>query len=416
MIKRFCLYGFLKNQRYFEPFFILFLLSRNLSFTQIGFLVAWRELLVNLLEIPSGAVADLFGRRRSMILSFAAYILAFALFGLGHVYWQFFPAMACFAVGEAFRTGTHKAMIFTWLKNRDRLDEKTRIYGYTRSWSKLGSAFSIPVAALIVMLTADYAAVFYATIIPYLLGLLNFLTYPGELDGNGAGKASPGEVVRHLGQAIGTAVRHRPLRRLIGETMGFEGVFKVTEDYLQPVLKNLVLALPVLVAVESTRRSALIVGAVYFVLHLASAWASRRSWRISELAGGEEQGIRWLWIISGLCYLALLPLLYLELYIPAILCFAGLVIIQNFWRPVHLSRFDRVSDDAQGATVLSIDSQARTFTTMILAPLTGLAVDSLQAAGSTNTFWPVAVMGTIAAAVVLITKGIRNDHRFTDRS
>ena len=61
MIGRFSLYGFLKNQRYFEPFIILFFLDKGLSFTQIGFLIAYRELLINLLEIPSGAVADLFG-------------------------------------------------------------------------------------------------------------------------------------------------------------------------------------------------------------------------------------------------------------------------------------------------------------------------------------------------------------------
>ncbi|TFH33821.1 MAG: MFS transporter, partial [Dehalococcoidia bacterium] len=70
MLWRFSLYGFLKNQRYFEPFIILFFLQRGLSFTQIGFLIGFRELFINLAEIPSGAIADLFGRRRCMMLSF----------------------------------------------------------------------------------------------------------------------------------------------------------------------------------------------------------------------------------------------------------------------------------------------------------------------------------------------------------
>jgi len=109
MIRRFSLYGFLKNQRYFEPFIILFFLQQGLSFTQIGFLIAFRELFINLIEIPSGAVADLFGRRRSMILAFVSYIISFAIFGFSRDYWHFFIAMFFFAVGEAFRTGTHKA-------------------------------------------------------------------------------------------------------------------------------------------------------------------------------------------------------------------------------------------------------------------------------------------------------------------
>ena len=74
MIARFSLYGFLKNQRYFEPFIVLFFLDQGLSFAQIGLLIGFRELCHNIGEIPSGAVADLYGRRRCMMLSFVAYI------------------------------------------------------------------------------------------------------------------------------------------------------------------------------------------------------------------------------------------------------------------------------------------------------------------------------------------------------
>ena len=102
MIKRFSLYGFLKNQRYFEPFIILYFLQQGLSFTQIGFLIAFRELAINIMEVPSGAIADLFGRRRSMILSFLSYIIAFSIFGLCKDYWHFYIAMFFFAIGEAF--------------------------------------------------------------------------------------------------------------------------------------------------------------------------------------------------------------------------------------------------------------------------------------------------------------------------
>ena len=140
MLFRFSLYGFLKNQRYFEPFLILVFLEKGLSFFEIGLLIAFREVTVNLLEIPSGAIADVWGRRRSMILSFCAYIASFVIFGLARGVPPLFAAMFLFAIGEAFRTGTHKAMIFTWLSLEGRADERTRVYGYTRSWSKYGSA------------------------------------------------------------------------------------------------------------------------------------------------------------------------------------------------------------------------------------------------------------------------------------
>ena len=57
-------------------------IAKGLSFLDIGLLIGFREICVYLLDIPSGAIADLHGRRRSMILSFSAYILSFSLFAL----------------------------------------------------------------------------------------------------------------------------------------------------------------------------------------------------------------------------------------------------------------------------------------------------------------------------------------------
>ena len=36
-----------------------------------------------------------------------------------------------------FRGGTHKAMILDWLRAQGRESERTRVYGFTRSWSKI---------------------------------------------------------------------------------------------------------------------------------------------------------------------------------------------------------------------------------------------------------------------------------------
>ena len=74
MLYRFCLYGFLKNQQYYDPFLVLAFLQKGLSFGAIGVLIGFRAVCVNLLEIPAGAMADILGRRRSMIASFLAYI------------------------------------------------------------------------------------------------------------------------------------------------------------------------------------------------------------------------------------------------------------------------------------------------------------------------------------------------------
>ena len=407
MLYRFSLYGFLKNQRYFEPFLVLVFLEKGLSFFVIGLLISFREVIVNLLEIPSGAAADVYGRRKSMILSFTAYIVSFALFGLAEGVGMLFAAMALFAVGEAFRTGTHKAMIFTWLRLEGRTDERTRIYGYTRSWSKYGSALSVILAAVFVFTTDSYTYVFYFSIIPYLMGLINFFGYPRELDGIQDDAHTFGSVLSHLKNSFRDIFSSRYVRRLMFESMGFQGVFEAVKDYLQPVLKAAAIAAVAgwiaTAGMSETQQTTLLVGPVYLVLYLASGLASRWSHRVASAAGDEDAGARVMWGIGLLIFLALGIAGFLEFNLTLIAAFVCLHVIQNVWRPIHLGRFDAGSSEAQGATVLSIESQARRLATIVAAPLLGLGIDLVKSHGPGGPFWPIGLLGAGVALLFLLT-------------
>jgi len=96
---KFCLYGFFKNLKFFEPFLILFFLEKGLTYTQIGSLYAIREIGINLLETPTGFMADALGRKRTMISSFTSYILSFIVFYLADGFWLFFGGRNnCFTI------------------------------------------------------------------------------------------------------------------------------------------------------------------------------------------------------------------------------------------------------------------------------------------------------------------------------
>ncbi|MCD4683390.1 MAG: MFS transporter, partial [Bacteroidales bacterium] len=102
---KFCLYGFLKNLRFFEPFLILFFLENNLNFLQIGVLYSVREITRNILEIPAGIISDSLGRKKTMIFSFGFYIVSFITFYMAGSYSILIFAMIIYSLGDAFRTG-----------------------------------------------------------------------------------------------------------------------------------------------------------------------------------------------------------------------------------------------------------------------------------------------------------------------
>ncbi|KKK54961.1 hypothetical protein LCGC14_3079390, partial [marine sediment metagenome] len=312
MLFRFCLYGFLKNQQYFAPFLILAFRQKQLSFTMIGLLIGFREVCINFMEIPTGAIADVLGRRASMICSFLAYIGAFAIFAMSQRFVSLFVAMFFFSVGEAFRTGTHKAMIFAWLEHHGRENEKIKVYGYTRSWSKIGSAVSVIAAAAMVFFLEQYRWVFLFSIAPYLLNIINF------------------------------------------------------------------------------QRTGLLVGAVYFVLFSLGSVASRHSHVLADRAGSDERGARWIWVMNLVFFGVLAGALMSGFLMLAIAGFVVLSILQNFWRPLLIGRVANQTRLDQMATVLSVESQAKSLLAGLLAPLLGLAVDLMPTQGGLR-FLPVGV-------------------------
>src|SRR3989338_7909663 len=96
--------------------FVLFMLSNNLSMTQVMVLEALFIIVVLLLEIPSGAFADLFGRKLSLALSMVAASISFIIFGLGTSFWTFLLAQVIIAFGWALTSGADSALLYDSLK------------------------------------------------------------------------------------------------------------------------------------------------------------------------------------------------------------------------------------------------------------------------------------------------------------
>ena len=401
MIFRFSLYGFLKNQRYFEAFLFLAFLDKGLDFFQIGLLVGFRQLAINLLEIPSGAFADVFGRRRALVLSMSSYIAGFVVLGAADVLSALAGGMVLLALGDSFRSGTHKAMIFTWLNRQGRTDERVKVYGYTRSWSKFGSAVAVVGGAAIVLASDSYTWIFYAATIPYLAGIVNILGYPKEVDLAPTSSRSLVALAQHLVVLFRVVLRRGSLRRLVVEAMGFDGVFAAVKDYLQPVLETAAISIALVATsrMSETQRTALLVGPVYVVLYLLAGLASRRSHLVADAAGGEDRAARVLWGVNLGVFAIMLAAGWLDVLPALIGAFVILHVVHNLWRPILISRFDVHGDESQGASLLSVESQAQRLATMVLAPLLGLAVDRAGAAAAGGQFWPVGGVGFVVALV-----------------
>lgn len=396
---KFSFYGFLKNLRFFDPYLILYFREVGLSFFQIGVLFGVREIGTNLLEIPTGVIADSFGRRRAMMGAFLSYILSFAIFFFFPLFYAYIGAMIFYSAGEALRSGTHKAMILDYLKRNDMEKQKVHYYGHTRSWSQRGSALSALIAGFIVFFAGSYRVVFLYSILPYILGFLLIKSYPEYLDFSvdaGEGESAEGacsdrslsSIAGKVGFDLSCAVRntlgefpsmlkHGTLRRLLFNSSLFDGVFKTVKDYIQPIMRNLALGLPVLVALADRERVAVVVGILYFLLYIFTSVVAQNSGKVAEKFSVPEKGLDLTYILNIFMVLAVGVSLIYKLPLAGVIFFVGLYVLQNLRRPITLGF---ISENIKGtvmATGLSVESQLKTLLVAVLAPIFGALADSV---------------------------------------
>ncbi|PWJ89277.1 MFS transporter [Oceanotoga teriensis] len=374
---KFCMYGFFKNLRFFEPFFMLFLKEKGLSFTEIGSLYAIREILINLLEIPTGIVADGLGRRRSMIFSFLSYIVSFFIFYVSKSFFIFIFAMIFYSFGETFRSGTHKAMIMEYLSLKNWKDYKVEYYGNTRSWSQIGSAISSIIAAILVLYAGNYSMIFLASIIPYFIDLINLSTYPKELDGD-IQKINLKDIKLHFKnvfKGIFNSFKNKEFLKAIINSSFYAGYYKSMKDFLQPIIKMLALNIPIFLFLNDQKRVSIFVGIVYFILYILTAISSKNSSKIVKKYKTLEKPLNLTMIIGLLSGMMSGIFFVFELYYLSTIFFFLIYIIENLRKPIAVSKVSQEIDLKSMATGLSTESQFETIFTAIMIFFMGLIAD-----------------------------------------
>ena len=376
---KFCAYGFLKNLRFFDPFLILFFRSRGLSFLQIGTLYAFREISVNLLEIPTGFIADGIGKRKSMLFSFFTYIISFIIFYFSKQFGFFIFAMLFFANGEAFRTGTHKAMIFQYLQIKGWEKSKVDYYGHTRAASQLGSALSALIAGAIVYFSPDIDRVFLFSLIPYGLDFVLMLSYPASLDGElkKAALSELGQRFKKIGGDFVRSLKSPQARRAILNMSAFDAYFKSAKDFLQPLLKQLALGMVIFGSLSKEKRSAVVIAIVYFTLYLLTSFASVNASAFSKRFTHKSRAMN-LTLIAGITTGLLAGIFYhWSFYIPAVILFILLNITENLRKPINVGHIGESFPKNTLSTTFSVASQFQTLLSAVLVMLIGFISDRI---------------------------------------
>lgn len=396
-IKKFKLYGFFKNLKFFEPFLFIFLLANNLSLLQIGLLISIREIIVNVFEIPSGIIADYYGKKKELYFCFLFYIISFIFFFFTNNFVIAAIAMIFYGLGEAFRTGSHKALIYNYLDSKDWTSHKTFVYGRTRGASLFGSAISSILAIVFILNIPSTNYIFLASIIPYLFDFILILSYPNDIDSK-IHKSGKTNIKDSFTSTLKNIYSRKKLRRLIISNSMFEASIASIKDYVQPILQTAILSSAFISAynIDNNKALSIILGITYSIIYLISSIGSRGSYKLIKYKSRQS--------LLNIMYLSLIILLLtlsftLKFPYLVILIFLLIYLIRDSRKPIFVDVVDDNMNKEERATILSIVSQIKSAFTVFLAPLMGFIADKYGFAYSLIT---LAIILRITYSLTLI--------------
>lgn len=378
-IIKFCYYGFLKNLRFFEPFLVLYLLSMDLNLFMIGILYSIREIVNYIFEVPSGVFADNFGKKTELSLCFIFYIISFIFFFIGQSYWILIIAMFFFGLGEAFRSGTHKAMIFGYLEDKDWFAYKNFVYGRTRSFSLIGSAVSAFLSILFIIQFDSLQILFLICIIPYIADFILILSYPASFNEKQKTKFHLGEFIKSIFFSLKKISMNKDVLKIITSSSSFDAIFKSIKDYIQPILQGLLLSSSVVLFKPFDTKNTLEIylAIVYGLIYILSSIASRNVYRLNKIKSSEFL-MDVSFDILGIVFVLISIFIQLNFIYIVVPLYFLIFILKDARRPVFVDVIGDHIEKQERVTILSVETQFKALFVAIFAPLFGLVADCLS--------------------------------------
>ena len=338
---------------------VALLAARGFSLVEIGFAESVFHVASLLFEVPSGVISDVFGRKKSMVLSQCMMLVSSLLMLVSDSMAGVLPAMVFSAFGYNFASGTRESLAYETLKAEDREAEYD---GYASTDMMLYTFFSsLATLCAGAALALGYRRAYLVDIglgVVCLMSALRLQDVGYAAAGEEGGKNGPEETVwKKIFQCFRESVRFllhsRKAMELILLNAAVGAAATLLRFFLQARLT------------EKGLPDAMLGPALFFmglggaagarlILHCKS-WSYGRVFAVSAIA------------VAGCVAAALLP-------VPAVMVFGGFLsaLFDNFLQVRSDVRLNEMVPAGQRATLISVSSLCFSGVMIVLSPLFGL--------------------------------------------
>ena len=335
--------------RFFIPVLALFYIASQVTLEQFTIIMAVFAFSTLILEIPTGVIADLLGKKKTLLISRAMYVIEIILVAFFNGFWIFLIAKIISGIGVSFSSGTNSALLYDSLKRLGRENEHKKISGLANSVSKVSMAVIFIIGAYLFSLNYKLPALASLPLITLGFVLTFFLKepYPSKK------KVNFKNSLNHLKNGLTFFKNNYYLKYLalftflIGSTISI--MLSLSSIYFEAILIPISL-----------------IGIVSFVMNLVSAYSSKRAHNLEERIG-EKRSI---YITTILIFTSVFLMSFIIPYI-GLLFFLVIAFVQGFYEVIIGDYVNRHVESSHRATMLSINNMFDNIGITLLFPLIG---------------------------------------------
>lgn len=161
--------AFLQGLMFFLPILSLYYQETLFSVQNVALIFSIEAIGSVIFEVPTGAIADLFGRKKTMILATIINIIGIAILYIGGSMLMFAIYAILSALAHSLSSGTDTAILYDTLKNEGKEKYYKKASGILMSIWPIGASLSSIIGGYLAIISLKIP-VFY-TLIPFLISL-----------------------------------------------------------------------------------------------------------------------------------------------------------------------------------------------------------------------------------------------------
>lgn len=349
-------YDFMKNFTLFSgvlvPFFTIW---GGITFANIMILQAIYTFSIFLFEIPTGVIADRFGRKISLILSGLVTGIAALIYASFANFWVFALGEVLWAVGSTLASGADSALVYDSLKQNKEEKKSKSIFNRVESMGLIAMMISAPLGSLVAKQFGINWAMILTSIpmfIAVVIGLMLKEPPAGEQ-----------KEQRNYFKILKTGLKYFKEHRIL-KILTIDYVSIITLSFFliwvyQVILKNLNFPLEYY-------------GFVHAAIVIAEILILNRVIKIEVALNSKKKYILFASLLVGICYLILAFSFNIYIAIACMLLIGGFGMTM---KPLFYSYMNKYIESENRATVLSAVSMSKSIVAAVTNIIFGYLVD-----------------------------------------